>query len=967
MPRTAARARRAKVMVMDEKHVQQITHIRPYPSPHPPQLRHRCALAAAMRLVVSYDGREMHVKQALAQFNSLDDLLDCVSLATQIPTDTLICMTEAGGQITEAVMHALVQRSLDVAIYVFDRHLLYAEPVAAAAALEWAIEPRHAVQRPAEDTLDWTRSARDACASRHAHAAEIEACMHAMCRSTCVALANLQRHAADVKDALALLDEVTATDMAHMEDLLARYAADLTVLAHVRVSAKVWHGPPRMLGDYVSAPKMHAVADICRRELGDMQERHAHARVTEASLRRDMCELAAEIKGLSLQPSIDTAREIAEAARSAEHAAFPALAELDTASHAALAQLISDRNDMVRLHLNLVQDISSVQSDFAELADTLAGIDADLGPKLDGFRHIARLRRMLGAYAATLVEGVRRREFSASFVAQAQSLAELMARLGSAEHARRREFAAKVSPQLPWAVTGLETTVPQLEISTRRDTGGAEITRRDIDELQHELAELAARLEPAAAAPIAEARAHIAALAPSEDPHESFAAAVRRALVQTPPSDASSSSDEECAPAHPPPDDLLARERALHLDTQAQLARVTSERDALRARHDSARDDVAAAERERDAARQAHDAVTARLNALLARGTSAEARIDELHRTLVYTQAELADARTQCARLQADSRSPVSHRRMEAELRERTIQMARLHDEVNAARSAADVLQGQLHSADELQYVMKTQLQGAQAGAVHTEAARERAERECAAVAAAAVELVRAAAQVHAAARPDARPDVLAMLQSDDTAGVQRVLREFDTPGFVRDVHMQLESLAGLAQKWQRAYRAANDKYVKAAAAARERIALHDFEVGALALFIPNGGAWAALNIGAPHCFLQMTDALRAHLAGRAWLLARIVGIETHIAEPRNAYNLPAHTDYALLDVDGWQDAEALLRTQAVHHTRSVSDPFVAQRADVPMHMLLPAPAHVTSRIVCTEQASARFSLPEHE
>lgn len=836
-----------------------------------------------MRLVVSYDGREIHVKQALAQFDSLDDLLDCVSLATQIPTDALVCMTEAGEQITEAVMHALVQRSLDVAIYVYDRHLLYAEPVAAAAALEWAIEPRHAAQQPAADTPEWARAARAACASRHAHAAEIEACMHAMCRSTCVALANLQRHAADVKDALALLDEVTATDMARMDDLLARYAADLAVLAHVRVSAKVWHGAPRMLGDYVSAPKMHAVADICRRELGEMRARHAHARTTEAGLRRDLCELAAEIRGLSLQPSIDTAREIAEAARSAERAAFPALAAVDTASHAALAQLISDRNDMVRLHLNLVQDISSVQSDFAELADTLAGIDADLGPRLDGFRHIARLRRMLGAYGATLVEGVRRREFSAAFVAQAQALAELMARLGSAEHARRREFAATVAPQLPWAVSGLETTVPQLEISTRRDSSGAELARSDIDELQHALADLAPRLGPAAAAQIADARAHIAALAPRDDPRDALAAAVRRALVHPPPSDASSSSDEEGPPAGAPADDLLARERARHLDTQAQLARVTRERDALRAQHDAARHDAAAAARERDAARAAHDAVSARLDALLARG-------------------------------------------------------------------------------------------GAQAGAAHPDAARSRAERECAAVAAAAAELVRAAAQVHAAARPGARSDALAALprsgggeERGDAPGVQRALREFDAPGFARDVHTQLETLAEHAQKWQRAYRAANGKYAKSAAAARERVALRDFEVGALALFLPSGGAWAALNVGAPHRFLQTTDALRAHLAGRTWLLARIVGIMTHTAAPGNAYGLPAHTDYALLDVDGWHDTETLLQTQTTHRPRSVSDPFVAQRGDMPLHMLLPAPAHATSHVVCTEQASARFSLPEHE
>lgn len=44
---------------------------------------------------------------------STEDLLDCVSLATQIRSDAIICMTEAGEQITEGVVRGMVRRGLD--------------------------------------------------------------------------------------------------------------------------------------------------------------------------------------------------------------------------------------------------------------------------------------------------------------------------------------------------------------------------------------------------------------------------------------------------------------------------------------------------------------------------------------------------------------------------------------------------------------------------------------------------------------------------------------------------------------------------------------------------------------------------------------------------------------------------------------------------------------------------------------
>ncbi|WFD36055.1 oligomeric, coiled-coil, peripheral membrane protein [Malassezia cuniculi] len=934
-----------------------------------------------MRLIVSYDGREIHVKQGLAQFETY-----------VILSDSLICMTDAGEQITETVMQGMVQRGLDqaVSLYVFDRHLLYAEPAIAAAELEWPIHP---AEESAQSVAAWANGRLELCMDREAHAAEIEKCLRLMCESTSVALANLQRHAADVKDAVKSLDELAATDMADMEDLLGRYATDLAVISKVPVSSKLLGKPihTRMLGDYINESKMHTVAEVCRRELFDMQERHANAQHAEAGLCRDMDELAAEIEGLSLQPSIDTVAEIVRIAREVAALAGNAqenaqrIAVLDGRSHAALAQLVSDRNEMLGLHLNLVQDVSSVQSDFAELTETLTGIDADLATKLAGFKHLARLRRMLGAYATSLVEGVRRHEFTHAFITQAQSLAELMARIGAAEQTRRKNYLSDVATLLPWDVAGLENIVPALEISTRRDTNGPVFERQEVEGLLATLVAIEEQLgdKLSRTNPVAETRELIASILPSaESASDSFAAAVRRELNPATISDNSDASDSDPAPGERAAIDQLERERVLHADTQAMLARVTSERDAACAREERLRDEVAATERtlrsERDEARKAHAEVSARLDALLAQGASAEVRIEELHKQLTKTQAELQQARA-LAEQQSDSRGAASRRRLEAELKERTVQMARLHSEVDAARTASDVLQSQLHTAEVQRIEMSAQLEGANSSVAHAQTEKQRAERECSSVAASAAELVRAVASLRrhildVCQAPTDDPTsasitaALDALQSGDAHGAEQALRELD-PGAIRqEIQSMFDQAVTLSQKWERAYRSASGKYATSASAARERVALRNFEAGNLALFVPSGDKWTAFNVDAPNYFLGLTDELKAHLESREWLLARIVRIDKNVAEEDNMFGLAPGTPYAIVDVEGWQDMEKMLRTASTRGVRSVSDPFVTMRPravveDTPRGIFIPAPSLAPGSVVCVEQANARFAL----
>ena len=138
-----------------------------------------------------------------------------------------------------------------------------------------------------------------------------------------------------------------------------------------------------------------------------------------------------------------------------------------------------DRIDhLIHAGLQQIQD-REIRQDRAALAE----IDAALAsPKLDGFKRLQRLKKMLWAYGASLVEGVRRTEFTPLFMDKAQRLAELMAQFTESERAARMEYATHVASQLPFELV-LETQPPVLDVTTRRrDTNDTHaLTRQDLD------------------------------------------------------------------------------------------------------------------------------------------------------------------------------------------------------------------------------------------------------------------------------------------------------------------------------------------------------------------------------------------------------------------------------------------------------------------------------------------------------
>ena len=62
-----------------------------------------------MRLIVSYTGKAIDVKQPLSQFKTFEHLLDCISLATGILYDAVICMAKNGIQVDQPALDRLLR------------------------------------------------------------------------------------------------------------------------------------------------------------------------------------------------------------------------------------------------------------------------------------------------------------------------------------------------------------------------------------------------------------------------------------------------------------------------------------------------------------------------------------------------------------------------------------------------------------------------------------------------------------------------------------------------------------------------------------------------------------------------------------------------------------------------------------------------------------------------------------------
>ena len=346
---------------------------------------------------------------------------------------------------------------------------------------------------------------------------------------TSIALANLLSHADMVRTGEEALRASSSKELSRMQHLLGGHDASLRTLSFVQINPKLLpvsadtgkgRVKERTLADYVSPSKMNAVYTACTEVYKELESCLTNMKQACSQLTDDTRGLQLEVQSTSTVPSQETLQETVQALSRAETLrqflvdtcspddhGWPAtekLAEngelfglvedaigelilLDEVCRESLRRLVADKNDMISRSLHLLSDISSLQSEYADLGIGLSQLDSDFkSSRTDGFRHLSRLHNMLGAYSLTLVEIYRRKEFENRFLIYSQSLAEVMANFSESERKRRNEFRSQAQGALPWEVKVLDDTTPNLEISTGHNAmrnATVSIDRDDINAL----------------------------------------------------------------------------------------------------------------------------------------------------------------------------------------------------------------------------------------------------------------------------------------------------------------------------------------------------------------------------------------------------------------------------------------------------------------------------------------------------
>ncbi|KAH9815456.1 hypothetical protein DFH28DRAFT_263533 [Melampsora americana] len=106
------------------------------------------------------------------------------------------------------------------------------------------------------------------------------------------------------------------------------------------------------------------------------------------------------------------------------------------------------------------------------IGSDVQALDNELSTRTDAFKHLARLKDFVTSYASTVVEVVRRREFSRHLVDYASALANALSKLTADERKRRVTYRTDYGGKMPFTVEGLDDiNVPTIEFEIRNVNG----------------------------------------------------------------------------------------------------------------------------------------------------------------------------------------------------------------------------------------------------------------------------------------------------------------------------------------------------------------------------------------------------------------------------------------------------------------------------------------------------------------
>ncbi|EJD40137.1 hypothetical protein AURDEDRAFT_115945 [Auricularia subglabra TFB-10046 SS5] len=557
--------------------------------------------------------------------------------------------------------------------------------------------------------------------------------------ATRVAAAGLDMNVLAVSDTFDAFAEPADRELRRQRELLDHRNADLDIIRQIRVhpeflNPQQQHKGERVLGDWVDPAKMRQVGDRAAEAHEDLRSRFERARSTVETVSTIADEIRITLSTAQILEEGEAAYTRASDAfeklsdlASTFHGAdvhpdsLQALAQLDTALRDVVVTIAELKNKNTAACFSLLRKISKAHSDLLELPTLLTGLQTDFRSKVP-WNHLQRCHNMLYAYGATLIEIVRRKEFSRLFAQRAQTIAEVMARFSAAERKRRQVYRSEVHGQLPFEARGMDDPVPALELHTTAgdDSGaGYQLERADVMDYMHFVYELE-KAYPPESNPVAQARELLAKSLQKMDGLEigfdrmaerSILSASRIAHSRQSSSYESISANQETLQQLEDLRAARAQQEQLLLETrltlEADKARLNSELEAARSRVESLESEVGHLNAQYGYEQSARRSVEARRSELANEVERAMSTAAEQTRLVDMLRRELDAAREENATLRADHETTLRNlesARARGEDLAAQIKLARQeNDEASArGREKERLLRAQASEADRL-------------------------------------------------------------------------------------------------------------------------------------------------------------------------------------------------------------------------------------------------------------------------
>lgn len=455
------------------------------------------------------DGESFQVNATLRDIERRGSLELFLQQETGVDQDAILAYLSDGTRLRTDNVRELVG-AYDQTIYVFNKY--YLDIDLQDVLKELRVEPP--LLLPIEEILSATPPYKPSqLAASYLRSAQVFlehvnrtlATLHRQHQATKIAFGSLELNVLSITDAFDGIAAVTSQDLERQAISLASVDADLEIIARVEVHVEFMSpafrkaiengGRRRTLGDYVLSAKMKQVAETCKRSHDDLCLQFSEAEKSVTRLKNGTDSVRAivtnvkiieeaELSARRFHDAYDKVVEVAgalESPASDSDTLLQEIKQLDNILRRQVEIITQLKNEYTEQCITALQSISTLNVDLVQLPVTLSQLQAKFRAK-NSFPHIHRLHNMLYAYGATVIEVVRRKEFSRFFYQRAQSILEVMAKLSASEKKRRQIYRGEVYGQLPFDTKGMEDPVPTIDFSP---TGGKNqpysLEREDVD------------------------------------------------------------------------------------------------------------------------------------------------------------------------------------------------------------------------------------------------------------------------------------------------------------------------------------------------------------------------------------------------------------------------------------------------------------------------------------------------------